>query len=1493
MHPGINAKRIHIPATPSRLAELRLLNLTDSSSSNSPSFGSWTATGSNGELHQQFAIVVSMAASTTRTLPTHSRPQPRGSVSLRDFSNSMAGARATFTQVRDATKRRADDSGPKPDFITFVSLASEIYQAQDDDLIPVQQYQPALETYQGKGHTSLVTHADISRNAPSAYARGAISSFSEGVVIKRPRDIKLEKSSSGLVSFITELRIRFHPTLRTHPHIARLRGVGWGFEDEDATIPQPILLEEFAPQGALDSFWKNWNFVRMTFKSKLEFCRDLADGLHALHTCGVVHGDVKPANILVFPRPGSRDSFAVKLTDFGHSAIESDSQGMLPAFTPQWCAPEATREDDSLAMGFPDMKATDVYSYGLVLLSIMIGRSFYLDYEQVEEVQRDKQNGTLLQRSIEQVEKEDKECMDSDLEVGTVSALLRETIQRDPRLRSLSGCTDIIDRYELETQTTTSRIKPSTTLERLTPVGPLDIVSKVTVGYQTMAHCGYQLKAHIARELEKIALHPNDARRPAAEWELAICYFSGFGVTKSFEKSSHWLCLAYDHGVIAAREYRKPLCDAMGIAAIDTERSRSKDIGESSLQTGLQSATSPRGDTPSVSEMNQSLVEEQDEDSTVFGEMGSGGNLDPPRRQTPLSPAFASTIARGSTKELQTFLEDNSAPVNGQDADGNTPLLLAAKYKRYDVLCHFLEAEDTDFAASNKSGQTVLHHMTGFSREELQVVLPKLIEKGGDIGREALPVQSDGGRLLCSLGIRCCPILNAVLHNDTALLECLLNASHADGLRESNCRVCEAGSGFRRILAVAFSLFQAEAIDILLKHLETTRDQGGGDSIVDLDRIEVWVGPELLPLRMVPFSSVAVAAMDLPECFFRAMTLGDKYRDSLHQIVQFLLRTSRDPPDERAYSMLSAAVQGGSLQGVEMLLDDATKRGRPALWWLESCNAAGNNVTFSPLSKSITLGYRDIFDRLFRDDQSFLREEVHLTCQRPRCDGPPQSFIEATFRLLCGLPPRHQDSYFLSRIMEFANTSLVASRDAEGSLILGLPILNSSFKAAAILATGCPKLWSVSGKWSNLDIPYTLTLYSSFLIRGRSLYEGHVVKMLLHAGSYEQCQFVLKQLLSIRTSSGISPSYLLSLPLRFIGGVGSGWDRPGRLGGKRSRGDDPNDDGIPPWHECPLTRDEYMALLRGNIFRNRANRRGLWDIIMAQAKCGHPQARSHLQSAIECGNVDAVREMLDRGWTFKGPSWCFGLSLWSPLWYIDALRREEEPTIVDGLIEAMEEDSLPELQYLGLGTHLDVYSQYDTLRRNAIFKFRLERLDEIRQFLCDRGVRGGPMLLAFRSRSTAVDKMMKAWACIVYVLCYAVLLPLMLFYGTANTWMSMTHGQKLGFSYLWSAIAVLLPPLPVLPLAGNPANGRVGGAVYYATIVVLFITNHIVIPFCIIRLNWSPFFSCKAAVLVEGELIQSCTNYSFLVPLVAATLEVFAASGVFLAAGIPLDIIIP
>jgi serine/threonine protein kinase len=204
------------------------------------------------------------------------------------------------------------------------------------------------------------------------------------------------------------------------------------------------MLEELAPQGALDNFWEKWHFIRLSFESSLDLSRNIAEGLLALHNCGVVHGDIKPENILVFPRRDADNSFIAKLTDFGHSVFEHSRLNTLPAFTPKWCAPELTPEGSmSKRMEFKEMKATDFYSYGLVVLSIMIGRPFHKSLDNIEASKLDE---TMLKRGIALVNKEDRENHDSDLDLSVVQALLRRIVRLNPAHRDLKQCIKIMDR---------------------------------------------------------------------------------------------------------------------------------------------------------------------------------------------------------------------------------------------------------------------------------------------------------------------------------------------------------------------------------------------------------------------------------------------------------------------------------------------------------------------------------------------------------------------------------------------------------------------------------------------------------------------------------------------------------------------------------------------------------------------------------------------------------------------------------------------------------------------------------------------------------------------------------------------------------------------------------------------------------------------------------------------------------------------------------------
>jgi serine/threonine-protein kinase len=88
--------------------------------------------------------------------------------------------------------------------------------------------------------------------------------------------------------------------------------------------------------------------------------RDCLAGLAALHAAGIVHGDVKPSNVLL-KRAGN-----AKVIDIG-SAIDLRGEGPRRMWSPAYAAPEVLR-------GAGSTPQSDLASLGYVLVAMLAGR---------------------------------------------------------------------------------------------------------------------------------------------------------------------------------------------------------------------------------------------------------------------------------------------------------------------------------------------------------------------------------------------------------------------------------------------------------------------------------------------------------------------------------------------------------------------------------------------------------------------------------------------------------------------------------------------------------------------------------------------------------------------------------------------------------------------------------------------------------------------------------------------------------------------------------------------------------------------------------------------------------------------------------------------------------------------------------------------------------------------------------------------------------------
>lgn len=207
----------------------------------------------------------------------------------------------------------------------------------------------------------------------------------------------------------TVFRKRFEREARiaqtvSDPHVVPVLDTG---EEEGI----PYLTQRFIRGGSLAELIERDG--RVSLDVAVRVCREAATGLDALHAQGLIHRDVKPANILL------DEQGVTYITDFG---LAKDTQGSLLTRPGQalgsmdYMAPEQIRGEEVTG-------ATDVYGLGCVMWECLLGKPPFAD----------RQGMRVLWAHLQDAPP-DPTTLSPDIPPGVGKAILR-ALDKEPALR--------------------------------------------------------------------------------------------------------------------------------------------------------------------------------------------------------------------------------------------------------------------------------------------------------------------------------------------------------------------------------------------------------------------------------------------------------------------------------------------------------------------------------------------------------------------------------------------------------------------------------------------------------------------------------------------------------------------------------------------------------------------------------------------------------------------------------------------------------------------------------------------------------------------------------------------------------------------------------------------------------------------------------------------------------------------------------------------------
>lgn len=162
-----------------------------------------------------------------------------------------------------------------------------------------------------------------------------------------------------------------------HPNIVEV--TDYGIDPRDAGVPYMVM--EFLDGETLQGYIKNRGPI--PFEEAAPWLRSIASAIDAAHAAGIIHGDLKPGNLLLARQPDG--STVLKVVDFGLARLSGARREIAAATvtdgissdattvtmgqirgTPAYMAPELFRSDAAT-------RSSDLFAFGVIAYQILTG----------------------------------------------------------------------------------------------------------------------------------------------------------------------------------------------------------------------------------------------------------------------------------------------------------------------------------------------------------------------------------------------------------------------------------------------------------------------------------------------------------------------------------------------------------------------------------------------------------------------------------------------------------------------------------------------------------------------------------------------------------------------------------------------------------------------------------------------------------------------------------------------------------------------------------------------------------------------------------------------------------------------------------------------------------------------------------------------------------------------------------------------------------------